>query len=208
MKSKLFILNTNDPSICEIECGDNLTTKYSIKVPTLSAYAVEYMTVNISGSTALLDNSTISNDKLIIHATTESGLQRHDLMLFIHYHGIRKYDLLFPSIKEKELRVRLGEFYREAELAFDNTSWLTFLLMCGAIFEGILFSKIAENKPFNFLIKEASRLKIIRADEADIMNKVREYRNLVHANKFDKAYVSREDAMDTMRLLNSIIQNA
>lgn len=208
MNSKIFILNTNNPSICNIEYGENLTTKYIIKVPTLSAYAVEYMTVNISGNTAILDHSTITKDTLVIHATTETNLQSHDLKLFIHYHGIRKYSLLFPNIKQKKLRKRLGAFYKEAEVAFENSSWLTFLLMCGAIFEGILYSKVNENKSFYHLIKEALSLKIISNDEADIMNKVREYRNLVHANNFSKSYVSREDAMDTMRLLNSIIQNA
>lgn len=208
MKSKFFILNTYDPDICKIERGENLTQIYSIKVPTLSAYAVEYMTLNISGRTAILDYSCISNDLLVINATTESNLDSHELKLFIHYHGVRKYSLLFPRVEQEELRERLGKFYQEAELAFENASWLTFMLMCGAIFEGILYSKIDKNMTFAKLIASAEMQKIINADAVKIMNKVREYRNLVHANNYNKEYVTREDAMDTMRLLNLILQKA
>ncbi len=45
-------------------------------------------------------------------------------MLVIHYHGLKDYSLLFPWVNNNDLRKRLGEYYKEAELNFDSGAWL------------------------------------------------------------------------------------
>lgn len=82
------------------------------------------------------------------------------------------------------------------------------MLMCGAIFEGILFAKLRQNKSFNDLISAASHTGLIDAHTESIMNTVRGYRNLVHANKHTDPYVSRIDAMDTRITLDKLIKAA
>jgi hypothetical protein len=80
-----------------------------------------------------------------------------DCKIVIFYHGIRDYGLLFPSITPLTLQARMGEFYREAEIAFDAAAWLTFMLMCGALFEGILFHKMGANKNWRHLLNPQSQ---------------------------------------------------
>lgn len=204
MKSTLFAINLKDPNICSYKnIGDNFI--YTFHIPTLGAYAVDYSTLNLGGSTLFPDYSTIDGDNLKIH--TKFSLEKYqNCYVTIHYHGIRKYSLLFPNVTPSQLQERLGMFYSEAETAFENASWLTFMLMCGAIFEGILYSKIHKKNTFKELIESAFSTGIIDKDAEIIMNKVRNYRNIVHANKHTDPYVDRADAMDTRHLLDSIIK--
>ena len=104
------------------------------------------------------------------------------------------------------MRVRLGEFYREAELNFDGGAWLSFALMCGAIFEGILYAKLEINKGFKELIKAAFTDSKITSQTRDIMDMVREYRNLVHSNKYKDPYITRANALDIRTTLDKLIK--
>ena len=82
------------------------------------------------------------------------------------------------------------------------------MMMCGAVFEGLLFDRIGSSKvkDFNPLIIKATEEKLITTDEQNLMDKVREYRNVIHLNNKEDSYVSRADVMDTRKILDSIIQ--
>ena len=203
MKSTVFEIKPLNDITDKIYAPDG-TLIYKIYVPTLDAYAIEYVTFHLSGSTAFLGSSCIKNSELEIY--TKSSLAPFECRCIVHYHGIRDYALLFPNVTQPVLKERLGKFYQEAESSFENSAWLTFMLMCGAIFEGILFSKIGENKTFEKLIEKASETKLIDDDAKLIMHNVRSYRNIVHANRINEPYVTRADAMDTRRLLEAIIK--
>ena len=202
MKTAVFDLNLSS-AIC-MKNLDKQQYQYEIAVPTLSAYAIEYSTLQLSGLTTFLHHSTLMDDKIEVH--TKFRLEDKECKLVIHYHGIRDYALLFPSVKEVSLKNRLGEFYRETEFAFNEGIWLSFMLMCGGIFEGLLYSKIGKKLNFNQLIDLAHSSTLINDRAKNIMHNVRNYRNLVHANKHSAPYVSRVDAMDTRAVLDSLIK--
>lgn len=81
-------------------------------------------------------------------------------------------------------------------------------LMCGAIFEGMLFAKLEQpnNSKFHQLITSARQNNLINIDTESKMNKVRVYRNLVHASRHSDPYVSRVDAMDIRTTLDKLIK--
>lgn len=205
MNSTVFDLNFTQPN-----CHQNLPDgrhRYDLTIPTLPAFAIEYFTFQFEALSSFPDaDDSISNDKLTIY--TESELTGLDSKLVIHYHGIRDYKLLFPFIVNPSLQERLGNFYREAETSFENSAWLSFMLMCGAIFEGMLFAKLGQpnNSTFHQLIISARQNNLIDIDTDSKMNKVRVYRNLVHANRLSDPYVSRVDAMDIRTKLDKLIK--
>ena len=189
-------------------CLDHAQAKhvYVFDVPVLPAYAIEYFVLDI-GMVNLYEGDSvwIENDKLHFHAPTkisESGRIR----LLVHYQGIRDYSLLFPLVSDESLRARLGQFYEESEAAFASASWLSFTLMCGAIFEGMLYSKLGmRNDSFNNMIDEAFASGIIDKRSKEIMHKTRGYRNRIHGNRHAEDYVSRADAMDTRVVLDKLV---
>ena len=204
MKSTFFHL---DPS--------SSTTKYKLKgssheyvfaIPLLPAYAIEYYTVQLGGLSALPEPDwRIFGQNFKIQLAYD--LDDIESNLIIHFHGIRDYSLLFPSVTNPQLRVRLGEFYREAELAFDSGAWLSFALMCGALFEGILHDRLSSNATFVNLIKQAKASGIIDSAAQKTMNSVRKLRNLVHGNQYARNYVSRVEAMDARVVLDKLLRS-
>ncbi|MEO0355155.1 MAG: DUF4145 domain-containing protein [Cyanobacteria bacterium P01_A01_bin.3] len=200
MKSIIFYLpgvNSEKPA--------GTTIKFT--VPTLPAYAIEYseLTQNSLGCSTEDDEYEIAGDQIIWK--NSGGAYPGDAFRFIiHYHGIRDFSLLFPSVADPSLRERLGEFYREQEINFNDASWLSFILMCGAIFEGVLFSKIGRDDSFKKLIESAHQSNFIDLDTKKIMHSVRGYRNLVHAHKHTESYVLRKDAMDVKTTLDKLIR--
>ncbi len=206
MKSTIFDLDITAPTCDHNNPSDNVHI-YEFIIPILPAFAVEYFTLQFGAMSCFPDNqASILDDKLTF--VESYSLEELDCKLIIHYHGIREYKLLFPFVTDTSLQERLGDFYREAEITFDNGSWLSFMLMCGAIFEGILFAKLGQNKSFNDLIYDASSQSLIDEHTVSIMHKVRGYRNLVHANKHTCLYVSRMDSMDTRITLDKLIKAA
>ncbi|MBW4443943.1 MAG: hypothetical protein KME10_22495 [Plectolyngbya sp. WJT66-NPBG17] len=204
MKSTIFELDTT-ASTCNYKKSSHDVHIYEFTIPTLSAFAIEYFTLQFGALSCFPDKEDlIQNDKL----TVQPGysLDGMDCKLVIHYHGIRDYKLLFPFVTNSSLQERLGDFYREAEIAFENASWLSFMLMCGAVFEGILFAKLGQNKSFKDLITAAKQQGVIDTHTESIMTTVRGYRNLVHANRHTELYVSRIDAMDTRITLDKLIK--
>jgi len=206
MKSTIFDLVITSPTCVHKNPSDNVYV-YEFTIPILPAFAIEYFTLQFGASSCFPDKQdSIQNDKLTIFLGY--SLDEVDSKLVIHYHGIRDYALLFPFITDSSLKERLGDFYREAEITFENASWLSFILMCGAIFEGILFAKLEQNKSFHELIITASQQGLIDAYTKSIMNTVRGYRNLVHAKKYTDPYVSRMDSMDVRITLDKLIKAA
>lgn len=149
----------------------------------------------------------------------EDGLIWHDFFapffpgmdyyrLVIHYHGIKDYEALFPNVADKNLRARLGKFYEEVETNFDNATWLSYSLMCGALYEGLLYSHLGMDSKFGELIDEALKRELIDPKTAGIMHTTRELRNLVHASRCAESYVTRAQAMDMRTTMDRLIQNA
>jgi len=191
------------------ECNGSPHLIYKFKIPTLPAYAIEHSSLVLSGgNTFLLNETNLLGDQLIVHTAKNTCLENYDCELIIYFHGIRNYSMLFPWVEDDVLRDRLGRFYEESEAAFENAAWLSFILMCGAIFEGMLFAKIAENLSFNQLIIRAKEEEYIDEYTANIMNRVRTDRNLVHANRCAEPFASRMDAMDTRTVLDRLIKDA
>jgi hypothetical protein len=204
MKSTVFNLDVDSPTTRLTRSGDMYL--YNFEIPILAAYAVEYFSVQIGALSGFPgETEKIVGSSLFLESEYE--FNDLDCKLIIHYHGIRNYGLLFPSVNPASLQKRLGEFYQEAETAFENAAWLTFMLMCGALFEGILFFKVGEDKTFHELIKKAHSTSIIDAETRDIMDKVRKYRNLVHSKFHERSYVSRADAMDTRTILDKLLRD-
>jgi hypothetical protein len=206
MKSTIFDLDVAAPTCAHKNPSDSIHI-YEFTIPTLSAFAIEYFTLQFGALSCFPSKEdSIQNDKLTV--CLEYDLNGLDSKLVVHYHGIRDYKLLFPFVADTSLQERLGNFYREAEIAFENASWLSFMLMCGAIFEGILFAKLESEDSFHKLISTANQQGLIDTRTESIMNKVRGYRNLVHADNYTKPYVSRVDAMDTRITLDKLIKAA
>lgn len=206
MKSTIFYLDCNSPSCIENKISDN-EYQYEFTIPILPAYAVEYFVIQIGALSYFQSkDERIQNDKLIVKS--EYSFKDFNITVAIHYHGIRDYSLLFPWVGNNDLRKRLGEYYREAELNFDSGAWLSFALMSGAVFEGILHAKLNRNDKFQDLITGAYNSGLIDNQTQTIMNMVRDQRNLVHANKYATPYVTRTDAMDIRKILDKLIKEA
>lgn len=156
------------------------------------------------------DCVTIDND-LIRFENHYKISEQESVNIIIYYKGIRDYSLLFPTIisANQSLALRLGLFYEEAEKSFENSAWLSYVLNCGAIFEGLLFHKLNANEyaKFNDLIKTALEGDFINTETAQIMHNAREKRNLIHAGRYTDPFITRLEAMDIMKVMDNVILN-
>lgn len=213
MKSQQFILekclSTPDQFERNIKAAEYL-------VPVLPAYAIDYAELivppdldGVSETRILIDHGfEIEKDKVLWHSYRQPIFGDIEPILIIHYHGIRDYKLLFPAISSEIRMQRLANYYEEADKCFETGAWLSFMMMCGAVFEGLLFDSIGSSnaKKFNELITKAANQNLITSDEQNLIDKVREYRNIVHLDNSEDRYVSRADVMDTRKILDLIIQ--
>lgn len=180
-------------------------------ISTLPAYAIEYSDFLINGLGGHKEGDLVKEESIYEIRGNEILCKVADvsyddaLRLVVFYHGIRDYRLLFPSVADIGLVERLALFYEEAEKNFESGAWLSYALMCGAIYEGLLFNKLGKNMKFQILIAEALDNHIDKRT-ADIMERARNFRNLVHANRFSEAYVSRVDAMDMRTTMDKLIK--
>ncbi|MDP4202564.1 MAG: hypothetical protein Q8861_07695 [Bacteroidota bacterium] len=186
------------------------TNEADINIDLLPAFAIDHCILSINGVNYHTD-FTLNNN--IVHWDGAFALQNNDeLILTIIYFGIRDYQLLFPWITNQDLKIRLGEFYREAEINFENCCWLSYALMCGALYEGILFAKYPLRNQrglyytFKQLIDHAHNATCIDITSKNLMNKTRDIRNLVHANNHVRPFVSRLEAMDMRTTMDSLIK--
>ena len=211
MKSTVFYLKYPE------ESPDRMTEmNMPFTIPTLPAYAIEYSEFSASdqmgsGQKVFVEDKDfeIEGDKLIWKNYEEPLLKASTVYrLTVHYHGIRDYSMLFPHVLDKDLRERLGTFYEEAEIAFENGAWLSFALMCGAIYEGLLYSLYSKNMNFNKMIQKALLEHLIDNETAAVMDSTRNLRNIVHGNRFSEPYVTRLQAMDMRKVMDKLIKQA
>ncbi len=190
---------------------------YTVKfhVPTLRAYAVEYSEFKFKGGLQehkeLVEGSDFElvEDGVLWHGFFEPTYVLEDrYRLIIHYHGIRDYQALFPGVENLRLRERLGAFYKEAEASLENEMWLSYALMCGALYEGLLYGHLGKDGQFSTLIKSAEERRLIDPKTVDVMNEARNMRNLVHASRWEQPYVSRAQAMDMRAIMDRLIKSA
>lgn len=188
----------------------------NLVVPTLSAYAVEYSEFtpapNLdSGMTVLYQDTDyrIAGDRLYFRYAVPfvfGGLG--SCRLVIHYHGIRDYALLFPQISDHGLRIRLGQFYEEAETAFENRAWLSFALMAAAVYEGLLSWRLQNTDAgLHDLTVFAVEEGVLGEHEAATVDSARTNRNLVHASKSHKEWLTRASAMDMRTVMDKLVRD-
>jgi hypothetical protein len=187
----------------------------TVDVPTLSAYAIEYAEFtpprDVDAGYHLFPSGQEFNiaDEKICFSTGLSlkfgGFE--SCRLVIHYHGIRDHGLLFPQVTEPKLQARLGQFYEEADAAFERGAWLSFALMSAAVYEGLLGWKLqaSQDKLFK-LVDTALKNVIIDARESRILHTARKHRNLVHASRYTDQWVQRAAAMDMRTTLDGLIR--
>lgn len=108
---------------------------------------------------------------------------------------------------EPNLKARLGQFYEEAEAAFERGSWLSFALMSAAVYEGLLGWKLqASHERLVKLVDTALKIGIIDARESKILHAARKHRNLVHASRHADQWVQRAAAMDMRTTLDGLMR--
>lgn len=201
MKSFVLKLHKRDSYIE----GENIL----YNIPIIDAFGiVAYTYYNGIISSGEENNIVIKDKKLILGGYAEIYDQMEELsILTVSYCAIRDYSLLFSNILRinTELATRLGMYYYEAEKAFENEAWLTYSLMCGAIYEGLLYFNDIKEKTFYENIEKAYEINIIEEKEKEIMHSAREHRNLVHANKYNTEYVSRKSAVDMRTTMDNLI---
>lgn len=195
--------------------NDNTRTARYL-APTLPAYAIEYAELIVSSdldgrsdTRVFIDQGfEINGDEVLWHSYRRALFGMHEPVLIVHYHGIRDYQLLFPSISTDERIQRLANYYEEADKCFEEGAWLSFMLMCGAVFEGLLFDRLGSSDLNNFkaLIIKAAEDNHITEVERSLMDTIRGYRNMVHLDNNEDSYVSRADVMDTRKVLDNIVQ--
>lgn len=204
MKSKNFLVSPNHIT--------STSTEQIIAIPILPAFAIEHGILYVNGQAIAIAQTGISiaNGKNVIWNIAENGYDvdsNDTINLTIYYHGIRDYRLLFPTIGDPARQTRLGQFYEEAEACFEAGSWMSFMLMSGAIFEHILYDKLKfpNEDTLHALISKAQEEGIIAKEEAGTIKLIKEFRNVIHASKLNMPYVAREQVMDTKSLIDKII---
>ncbi|WP_243765451.1 DUF4145 domain-containing protein [Bacillus arachidis] len=187
---------------------------WHLRIPILPAFSVEYFSVEYRGNLVFSGTrDDLQTDMVIVDADSSVLHDFEEISVVVHYNGIRDYSLLFPWIEKDGLKRDLGLFYEEAEKNFDQGAWLSFALMCGAVFEGMLYDKLDYPSSKNYensfkkMTNAAYDRNIIGEHQKNIIDKVRELRNRVHCNKFDSDYVSRTDVMDMKSLLDRLIKD-
>lgn len=206
MKSTAFVLDYKDSKT--IYTQNRELHEYVFEVPLAPAYAIEYFTLHVGSLSAYpSERDSLIGNKLTLSLSYELD-DEDSCYVTIFYHAIRDYKLLFPNVSIPDLQERLGCFYMEAEKSFDSALWLSFALMCGALFEGILFHKLGcVNKSFNDLTVLAKSSRVIDLKTADTIDEVRKFRNLVHSNRYNSRYVTRTEAMDIRVVLDKLIRS-
>lgn len=179
------------------------------ELPITNAFGIiSYTFYNGYISSGLESDFILKDGNLVLKGYAKSYSMLEDIsILVINYQEIRDYKLLFPRIlkENKELAERLGKYYYEGEKSFENQAWLTYSLMCAAIYEGLLYFTNTQDKSFFERIEKAYNSNIIDENEKEIMHTAREYRNLVHAEKYTKEYVSRKSAVDMRTTMDCLV---
>ncbi len=172
---KRLIINLRNDKVQEVD------SKHCIyKFDSLPAYAISSSVIYIGGIIWVEHHHFKINaqtGEIIIGSSKDDLLfagADNDITLCIDYHGIRDYKLLFPDVKDNNLKDKLALYYEEAEKTFENNCWLSYTLMCGAIFEGLLRNKY----------NRIDNIKIIQSSQKYVNSKYRNYKK-TNADFFD-----------------------
>lgn len=212
MKSQLIEIDkTEIKSLPNTDTQSNTDYPFiwELTYPLLPAFSVEYFTAQDGAVSAIFTNDDIDGHVITMLSEYDLIPEIKSMSIILHYHGIREYALLFPWVSNIDLQTRLGNFYEETEKCFEQGAWLSFSLMCGAIFEGMLYAKLSYPNSDNFsvMINDAFSRNLITAVQRRIMDFVRAKRNLVHGGRFNENYITRKDAMDIRVTLDKLIKD-
>jgi hypothetical protein len=184
-----------EPSNPAFNDGDAL-----FHLPILAAYAVHHSKVEMENALHVdfgyqQPNYVIENDTVRLKNIGSDMFSPHRGLLTLYHAGIKDYSLLFPHISNESLRQRLGQFAQEAESAFESQSWMSYVMMVGAVVEGLLFNQFNKDN-FCELINLAGENGILDTNEVTVIHEVRALRNRVHASKHEQAFADRKIAME------------
>jgi hypothetical protein len=209
MKTTVFKLI--DPSSERVEpIFGPLDTVY--RIPTLPAYSIidhsfdstEYSPYETGGHRAIY---RLQDDCLHIEGVKNEFFHKGIDRFVIHYAGIRDYSLLFPHIEDQSSRSRLGRYAEEAEVSFESGAWLSFMMMAGAVIEGLLDECTPSSaNTFDKMIKKAEVESTLSEKDALLCHKVKYARNLIHLRRHGEAYIDRSLAMDTYVFYDELIK--
>lgn len=187
--------------------------KKYIDLKFLEAFSVSHIEMKISGAPSqnesqdfFVDGYRVSLSQEVSEAVAEDD----KIEFLISYYGVRDYSALFCFLSDDELVEKMGRYYRESEICFASGCWLSYLMMVGAIFEGILYDKLKDcieldrdiaSKNFGKLLEKAHAEGHLLKDAYDTMDSVRKKRNLIHVGCEPETYPSYTDAMDAKVVL-------
>jgi hypothetical protein len=198
MQVTTFRLNNaeyTEPSNPAFNDGDAL-----FHLPILAAYAVHHSKVEMENALHVdfgyqQPKYVIDNNCVILKNSDHGVFSPSTGVLTLYHAGIKDYSLLFPHINNESLRQRLGQFAQEAESAFESQSWMSYVMMVGAVVEGLLFNQFNKDN-FSQLIKLAGESAILDTSEVTVIHEVRKLRNRVHASKHEQPFADRKIAME------------
>jgi len=186
------------------------------RIPTLPAYAISHYTVNIEKiSDELFSQYHDSYEGEYVHISGLTELDEHRQAYAkptfqINYLGILDYKKLFPHFRSDSLRERAGQFMEEADKAFDNSAWMSFLMMAGAVVECVLFDLLkkstASKATFGQLTKDVKNISVLDENDVKTIFGMVEARNLIHAGRYETPFVGRKLAIKTRLTLDNLLK--
>lgn len=213
MQSTTFYLENGKINSRRDEHGND-SYEMLYEIPVLPAYAITHYHIDalrssLDGEVTFPPSSIVGSQVIIPGADGVSfKYMYHAPVLTIYHIGIRDYQLLFPDIGDVALRKRMGEFMEEADKTFSEGAWLSFVIMAGAVFEGRLADLLKNyGDGLGGLIKKIVKLEVMENSEVEVIESVKNYRNLVHAGKYiGDLYVTRNAAMTVRLMLDDYIK--
>ena len=212
MKSTIFVLANPDLHSENDEHGF-IKSWGNYKVPVLPAYAIQNYTIqgiqlNLDGGTNAIE-SVIVGDTVVIYGVDDLVLAFNptEPTLVVNYLGIRDYQPFFPHFENQSLRERAAKFLEEADKTFEESSWLAFAMMAGAVFESLLFDMAGDKRDsFGPLIGKVKKKDIFNSMEIAALETANNARNLVHAGRHGDPYITREKAMTVRVVLEQFLR--
>ena len=200
MRTTVFVLE--EPIYVHPRGVDPVFAIYNavFRLPILPAFAVHHSQFSpnncyTSQEELMPTEHCVVEDCLVVERVPIPISGNHEGVLTIYYSGIKDYSLLFPQVRNKELCQRLGRFAEEAELAFDSQSWMSYVMMVGAVVEGLLYNVFGKHDFFG-LIDKAKEADIITQTERLLFDEVRQMRNRIHASRYREPFADRSIAME------------
>lgn len=213
MKSTHFVL---DNPIYRSEPSNNYYEKCwaEFRVPTLRAYSftnhsIDGVNMDSEGGTTPI-SSAIVDDKVLIYGVDKlmNTLRPSSPVLTVYHFGIKDYSLLFPEIEDPALKQRVGLFMEEADKTFEQEAWLSFVVMAGSVFEGILSDLTADHgSTFGKLVSKVDDLQVLDGYVVSVLRDAVKFRNHVHAGRYNEETAIRQDAMNIRVQLDQFIKD-